>query len=266
MPTASNDGVSLHYEVSGGDGAADDSGTIVFVTDVGFGAWSWGWQHAALAGPFETVVWDLRGTGRSDCPPGPYDVATLVDDLEAVLADAGVRRAHLVGAGLGGVIALTYAHRFSRSASVTLVGTPASGDAVTDRLDDLRADPDGDAAALRSSLAAAFAVDLDEHPDVIDDIVSWRRRDDASLAGWDAQVAAMRSFDPPPLYEVTLPVLVVHGTEDEIVPPDAGEQLAEGLPRGEFQPIGGAGHAVYVEDSGTVTDAIDGFVRDVERD
>lgn len=59
MPTARTDGVALYYET------ADNGKPVVFVEDVGLGAWMWGWQHAALAGPFRTVVWDLRRTGRS---------------------------------------------------------------------------------------------------------------------------------------------------------------------------------------------------------
>ena len=259
MPTATNDGVSLHYETAG------DGETVAFITDVGLGAWSWGWQHAALTGPCETLVWDLRGTGRSDCPAGPYDVATLVDDLEAVLSDAAVADVHLVGAGLGGMIALAYAHRFSRAATLTLIGTAASGEAVTDALASLRASPEGSDGELRDSLDAAFAADLADHPEIADDIVGWRRADDASLAGWDAQAAAMRGFDAPQLYEVTTPTLVLHGTADAVVSVAAGESLAEDLPRGEFRGVE-AGHCCYVEDSGAVTDAIAGLVGDDDPD
>ncbi len=81
MPTAHNRDVALYYEADG------DGPTVVFINDVGYGAWLWGWHYDAVAGPYETVVWDLRGTGRSDAPAGPYDVATLAADLEAVLAD-----------------------------------------------------------------------------------------------------------------------------------------------------------------------------------
>ena len=260
MPTATNGDVSLHYDWDG-EGRVS-AAPIVFVNDVGVGAWSWGWQHAALCGPFATLVWDLRGTGRSDCPAGPYDVQTLAADLEAVLADAAVADVHLVGAGLGGMVALDYAHRYSRAVSLTLIGTAGSGDAVTDRLAGLRASPDASDATLRNSLASAFATDLADHPDVAADIVAWRRQDDASLAGWDAQAAAMRAFEAPPLYEVTPPAQVIHGTADAIVPVAAGESLAEDLPRGDFLPVEGAGHAVQIEDSGAVTDAITDMVED----
>jgi pimeloyl-ACP methyl ester carboxylesterase len=254
VPHAHNGDVSLYYERDGNGDA------VAFVNDVGYGAWLWGWQHAALAGPYETVVWDLRGTGRSDAPSGPYSVSTLAADLEAVLADVGIAEAHLVGAGLGGMVALAYAHRYGRAGSLALLGTAADGDAVTERLDDLRADPD-DEDGLRASLDAAFATDLDEHPEAVADIAAWRATDDAGLAGWDAQATAMRSFDAPPPYEVTQPALVCHGEDDVVVPPAAGEGLADRLPRGEFRAIAG-GHICFLEESAAVTDALAAFLPD----
>jgi len=248
MPVASNGGVDLYYETRG------SGPTVVFVGDVGAGAWLWGWQHPGIAGPYEALTWDLRGTGRSDAPAGPYDVTTLAADLEAVLSEHGAGRVHLVGAGLGGMVALEYADRYGRAETLALFGTVPDGDAVTDRLADLRADPT-DPEALAASTGAALATDLDAHPDVRDDIVGWRAEDDAGLDGWDAQAAAMRSFESAPLYEVTEPVLVFHGTEDVIVPPEAGERLAEDLPRGKYQAVEG-GHWCFVESGAAVTDRL----------
>jgi pimeloyl-ACP methyl ester carboxylesterase len=260
MPVATNRGVALHYER---DGAGP---TVVFVNPVGYGAWLWGWQHDALAGPFETVVWDLRGTGRSDAPDGPSDVRTLAADLEAVLSDAGVGEAHLVGAGLGGMVALEYAHRYGRAASLSLFGTAASGEAVDDdTLDSLFA-PRDDRAALRASLENALSVDLDAHPDVVERIVSWRSEDDADRAGWDAQAAAMTNFDrADSLYEVTTPARVYHGEDDAVVPVEAGRDLAEGLPRGEFTAVDG-GHLCFVESAAAVNDALVAWLEGVVDD
>jgi pimeloyl-ACP methyl ester carboxylesterase len=254
MPTVQNRGVELYYDVAG------DGETVAFVNDVGYGAWLWGWQHAALAGPYETLTWDLRGTGRSDAPAGPYDVRALAADLEAVLKDHAVADVHLVGAGLGGMVALAYARRYSRAETLTLFGTAASGDAVDDdSLDSLFA-PRDDPAALRSSLAGAFAADLDAYPEVVDDVVSWRAEGDADRQGWEAQAAAMCGFDATGwLYEVTQPARVFHGVADAVVPANAGERLAEDLPRGEYVAVEG-GHLCFVEEAAAVNDALVGFL------
>ncbi|WP_254545560.1 alpha/beta fold hydrolase [Halomarina pelagica] len=252
MPFAENDGVALHYEAVG------SGPTVAFLNEVGYGAWLWGWQHAALAGPFEALVLDPRGTGRSDAPPGPYAVETLADDLEAVLREHGARRAHLVGAGLGGMVALDYARRYGRARSLVLLGTALDGGSV-------------DAEALDAmggrgprSLSPCLSPDFVERQrEVVEGIRSWRETDDAAPEARAAQAAAMLAFECDAPYEVTAPALVLHGADDPVVPPAAGEALAEALPRGRFQALPGR-HLAFVEASRPANDAIVGFLESVE--
>jgi len=258
VPTASNRGVALHYET---DGSGE---CVAFVGDVGYGAWIWSVQFDALAGPRETLVWDLRGTGQSDAPPGPYAVDALAADLEAVLADAGVPSAHLVGAGLGGAVALRYARNYGRARSLALLSTAASGDAVDEaalrRLHPAECTEGG----LRESLEGACTEDfLATNREFVDQIVSWRAADDADPAAVDAQVAAWLDFEAGPLHEVTLPALLGTGEDDPVVAPDAGERLADDLPRGEFETIAGR-HLAFVESGRAVTDWLVDFFERVE--
>jgi 3-oxoadipate enol-lactonase len=254
MPIVENDGISLYYETDGPTG----HDTVTFIGDVAFGAWQWGWQHAAVAGPFESLVWDVRGTGRSSAPDGPYSVAELAGDLEAVLADHGVRKAHLVGAGFGGMIALHYAKRFSRAKTLTLIGTAASGS---------RIDPDVENRLLAEKTPGALYESLRPvvseavFADGLDEVVEWRLADDADLPAQRAQFAAMETFDvSDSLYEITTPALVVHGSDDRVVPVDAGKSLADGLPRGELRTFEGAPHLVHVERSKAVNDELLDFL------
>lgn len=262
MPTASNGDVSLHYEVDGDgyrDSPASSSDTVVFVSEAGLGGWSWGWQHAALSGPYETIVWDLRGTGRSDVPSGPYGLETLAADLEAVIADSGTRSAHVVGAGLGGAVALEAARTSSRVETLALLGTAPEKAAFS--LEPLFAPPE-DREAIRSSLEGVLSADFRaRQPEVLEGIVDWRAEGDASRAGWEAQLDALRGFDATDwLVEITQPALVVHGSEDELVDPEGGERLARGLPRGEFEKVEDAGHLAFIERSRTVNDRLLGFL------
>lgn len=254
MPTVRNDGVELYYEAEGG------GETIAFISDLGLGAWQWGWQHAAFSGPYEALVFDLRGTGRSDTPKGPYTVETLTADLEAVLSDHGVRRAHLVGTGLGGMIALQYAREYSRAVTLTLIGTSSGGPRASlpaeprERLSAPRNDTD----ALRESLDVLFSKEfVSDQPDVIEGIVEWRASGDADRRGWEAQNAAVETFDASDwLYEVTVPALVVHGQADRIVPVENGRLLAEELPKATIETYEGAGHGVWIERSRPMNDRL----------
>ncbi|KZN25256.1 3-oxoadipate enol-lactonase [Haladaptatus sp. R4] len=254
MPFAEHDGTSIYYETDG----SSKHDTVAFVGDAAYGAWQWGWQHAAVTGPFESLVWDHRGTGKSDAPDGPYSVAEMAGDLDAVLADHGVRKAHLVGAGLGGMVALHYAKQFSRAKTLTLIGTAADGSSLApDVRDRLLAEktPDALHESLRPAVSEeAFAAGLE-------DVVEWRLADDASLPAQRAQFAALEAFDvSDELYEITTPAIVCHGTDDRVIPVEAGKELADGLPRGELVTFEDAPHLVHVEHSKAVNDALLDFL------
>jgi pimeloyl-ACP methyl ester carboxylesterase len=247
MPQTERNGVGLYSE-SVGDGP-----TVALLAEAGLGAWSWGWQHDALAGPFEALVADYRGTGRSDDAP-PADVATLAADLEAVLRDAGARRAHLVGCGLGGAVALAYAREYGRARSLALVNAAASGDRVdADALGRLFGD-DWTEVAFSSAYREVAP---------LDDIAGWRDLDDADPGSRDAQITALAEFDAGPLYEITTPALVLGAVDDPVVPVDAGCDLADGLPNGRFEAVAGR-HLAHLEHAVPVNDAIVGFLEEQE--
>ncbi|SNR23143.1 alpha/beta fold hydrolase [Halorubrum vacuolatum] len=259
MPVADNNGVSIRYEVAHGTVGRDEA--VVFCGDVGFGPWSFSWQHGALAGPYTVVTPESRGIGRSDTPPGPYTVETFAADLDAVLSDADVRGAHLIGYGLGGMVALAYAERFSRANTLTVIGSAATGETFAP--EPFRTDPPTDRAVRGSTKRLLSSSFYTERQGVLDQIVEWRLAEDARGAAFVAQRDAVRRFDRSNhLFGITTPTLVIHGSEDAVCPIRAGEWLASGLPRGEFHPIDGAGHLVGVEASAAVNDAITGWIAD----
>lgn len=255
MPTVTTDGTTLQYDIAGDA----DRPTLVFVPEAGFGPWVWGWQVPALTGPYRTLVYAPRGTDRSD-DAGPYTVDRFAADLEAVLADAGVARAHVVGAGLGGMVALRYVRTYDRARSLTLFGVAASGTAL--EAEALSALHPADPTRLRDSLSMAFSESFLVESGVIEDILTWRREEDATGDALAGHLEAARTFEAEPLYELTLPTYVLHGLEDPVVPAAAGRKLAEELPRGRFEAVEGK-RCCYVEHSVAVSDAIERFLEGI---
>jgi pimeloyl-ACP methyl ester carboxylesterase len=81
-----------------------------------------GGSEAAGAEPLSVLAPDLRGRGDSAGLPGPFGMAAHVADLVAVLDDAGVERAVLVGHSMGAyVVARLAAEHPQRAAAVVLV-------------------------------------------------------------------------------------------------------------------------------------------------
>lgn len=281
MEFAISDGVRIAYDLDPADGdgvgarrgPADGSGTdaapetVVFVEGLGYGRWMWRRQREAFEG-YDTLVPDNRGTGDSDVPEGPYAIDEMAADLEAVLADADVERAHLVGASLGGMIAQAYVLEYGRARSLTLCCTsPGGPDAVptpeetAERIFDVPEDLD-EREAIRYKMAPALSEDFAAaEPEFVERIVDWRLESDAPERARAWQAAAVEAFDVADrLDEVGVPALVCHGTADRVVPVENGELLADLLPDAEFVPIEGGSHLFFLEEPEPVNERLRRFL------
>ena len=121
MPRAvAGDGTRIHYSEWGDPGGE----VVLFLHGLGTDNLGWIRQRRAFGARYRCLAVDNRGSGRSDKPDGPYQLASLTDDALAVLDDAGVERAHVVGASMGGILAQMMAvTRPDRLVSLTLAGT-----------------------------------------------------------------------------------------------------------------------------------------------
>lgn len=283
MPRVSSDGVSISYERDRGDGPA-----VVLLSGLGFGRWIWRWQRDGLAG-YDVIVPDTRGTGRSEAglpllvPRLPrrlrsrllrsrfrYGVEGLAADLEAVLDDAGVYNAHLVGADLGGMIALQYALEYRRASSLTLIGTSHGGvDAVAIDEDvpaQLLSTTGSPRASTRERLRPVFSDRFtNRNPHLLDRIIEWQREYGAPDPALEAQLGALESFDVGDrLEEIRVPTLVIHGSDDRVIPVWNGRLLDIKLPASQYFEIEGGSHACGVEHAEQVTDRLLSFLRELE--
>ncbi|HUQ22025.1 MAG TPA: alpha/beta hydrolase, partial [Gaiellaceae bacterium] len=78
---------------------------LLLIHGLGYARWGWEPVVEALARSFDVLLFDNRGVGASDAPPGPYTAAEMAGDAVQVLDEAGVERAHVVGTSLGGMVA-----------------------------------------------------------------------------------------------------------------------------------------------------------------
>ena len=102
---ADSDGVKIHYVTLG-------EGPLVIMIH-GFPDYWYTWRHQmeALSANHRIAAMDMRGYNRSDKPKGveSYGMRLLVDDVAAVLEDAGEERAIIVGHDWGGMVAWQFA-------------------------------------------------------------------------------------------------------------------------------------------------------------
>ena len=267
MPSVTRDGVTIDYAVDG-----DPDGPIVLLLEgLGYGRWMWRWLAEALADDYEVLRPDNRGTGDSDVPEGPYSAAEMAADAAAVLDDRGVDAVHVCGASMGGMIAQELALADDRVASLTLLCTSPGGDEAAPTPPEVQehifsAPEDADPRErIRYLMEPAVSEGFYERePELVDRIVDWRLAGDATPTGREAQAAAVAAFDASDrLDDLSVPTLVLHGTEDRVLPVENADLLAELLPHAEVDLFEGGPHLFFVEERERVNDRVRSFLSEV---
>jgi pimeloyl-ACP methyl ester carboxylesterase len=230
----------------------------------GLGYARWGWEPVAdrLAGRFRVLLFDNRGIGESEVPPGPYTAAAMAEDAVQVLDEAGVDRAHVMGTSLGGMVAqelaLASPERVDRLVLACTTPGGAGAFPFPQRTLALIAEVPSLApeVALRRFVENALADDAPE--ELVGRIYAHRLASPPDPAGWQAQAAAAAGFDAlDRIGGIRAPTLVLHGTDDGVVDFRNAALLAERIPDARARPFPGCGHLFFWEEP-------DGFVEAVE--
>jgi len=174
---------------------------------------------------------DLPGYGHSECSQGVLGMDALGDWTADFLDALGLARVHVAGHSMGCQVALALARRHAdRVASLLLVG-PTTGRRLVPLW----------------RYAAGLAVDGFAEPP----------RFNVTLARMSAQMGLLRYFatvrhmmqdDPFALAaDIAVPVLILRGVHDFVVPSRAARALTAALPRGRYQEVSHAAHAVQFD-------------------
>ena len=256
------DGVALYWE----EGGAGDP--LLLIQGLGFSADMWFRITPALEERYRVIRYDARGIGRSDVPPGPYPIALMASDAMAVLDAAGVDSAHVFGASLGGIVAQEVALSYpDRTTSLTLCCTHAPPatiwpePAVMEMLATRGQMTTEDAA--RASIPYGYATTTDR--DAIEEDIRRRLANPTSGTGYEGQLFAGIGYPGTMdrLGNLEMPVLVVTGDADLMVPPVNSELMVAAIPGAELVVIPGAGHVVFTDAPGALTDAMVSFLAGV---
>ena len=207
-------------------------------------------------------------------PPIPYTIHDMAKDTVGLLDALGIQQAHLVGASMGGAIGQWVAIDYpERVLSLTTIAADSGNPELP-----IIADPD------------AFA-NVPPQPTTADKeaFINWQVKTFQALAGdtyppdeailrEQAQRDFERGLDPDGLVrqqtailvdyfdpnserrnnleKITVPTVIIHGTEDPLVPMASAEDLAALIPNAELRVIPGLGHFIPAELIPEITDAI----------
>lgn len=272
MPLVECNGVELFYEALGEPSGA----AIVLISGSGAQLTMWPDQlctDLAAAG-YYVVRFDNRDVGYSTLIEGTpnleavrrawtegraiptvYSISDMAGDTFGLMDRLGIGTAHLVGMSMGGVIAQRMAiGRPDRVLSLTSISSTTGDRHLRDAPSPLPLAPpaseplsrdvliDRGAAFLSSIAGSAYRRSMEEY----------RRESAAALDRSYRPGAMIRQFvavlaDTPrgeALKALSMPALVVHGTEDRLCPPEHGTYTAACLRNSEYLAIDGMGHSV----------------------
>lgn len=218
------------------------------------------------------VMYNHRGIGASTRGDDTISVASLADDLDALMAALGIARADLLGWSLGSAILqeLAVAHP-DRVRSLVMVATWGRTSPFQRAMyAGLRlpwAVGDLDTALTTAGLTfSEELVDSEAFAPMVAGMQPWFPATAAQMAAvvaqWDADLAH-DSLDR--LGGITAPTLVVAGEHDIITPAGGGRLVAEAIPRARYELLTGSGtsHAVLLERSEEFLRLVTEFLDDV---
>jgi len=236
---------------------------VLLIQGLGYARWGWDPVVPALAEAYRVLTFDNRGIGESDVPPGPYTAAEMASDALQVLDEAGVERAHVVGASLGGMIAQELAVRAPERVDRLVLCCTTPGGAGAVPMPARTVALFVEAAQLEPEVALRRFVENALGPDgagLVDEIVARRLAHPFDPSGWQAQAAAGTTFAGTALETIQAPTLVIHGTDDAVVDAANAELLTERIPQATLVLLPRAGHLLFWERPAEFVRIVAGFL------
>lgn len=243
--------VTLGYDLTG----PEDAENVIFLNGLGGPKEGWRFQVPVLAEHFRVLTIDNRGVGESDAPDHPYTIQMFAHDAANVMTALGWSDAHVVGQSMGGMIAQEFALAFPhRTKSVAILcSTPGGSNAVPPRPEVLELWSKRDSMSpeefeRRSAELGYSATFRRKHPDLLEELIAEARamRPEEYVFRRHLE-AAMKHDASARLRWIEAPALVVHGTDDALLPHPNGESIARLVRHSRLELFDGAGHALGVE-------------------
>jgi len=246
MPKATVNGVQLYYELRGPEGGEP----LVLVNGLLTDTNSWAQHVPAFEDRYRILLYDARGQGKSEKPPGPYPIGLHAQDLAALLDHLKIEGANLIGLSNGGAALLDLVLERPDLVKRMVI---ADGYSYVSAL--LKAELEAWLAAARLSSELRFLVAT---PYV------WSNRfleENRELFGYFKEKAAQFPKEAAisliagakeqdvsdHLGEIRIPTLIVVGEEDILTPVSQAKFIHERIPRSKLYIVPEAGHAAPLE-------------------
>jgi len=264
MPSATVNGLAYSYEEKG------SGPPIVFAHGLTFDRHMWDHQVETLSSRYRCIAYDFLGHGGSPVGPQGYSLEDEAENLHALLAQWGAAPAHVVGLSMGGMVALRLALAHPQDArSLTILDASAEGE-LPER------------APLYEQLAATAKAQGPQT--VVDSVVGFmfsggfvqsqpekvaaykRSFEGMDMEGLEraTQAVSRRTNVLARIPQITVPALVLVGSEDIATTPDKAQHVVEGVRGARLETVAGSGHMTPVEQPERISELLSAFLAEID--
>lgn len=257
------------------EGFPEDTSAFVLVHGLAASGARWRDLMPHLARVRRTIAVDLPGFGRSDAPDGPYSMPWLAGAVRATMDAAGVDRAVVVGNSMGGLVGMHLAAAEPRRVDALVLSAPALPIATRPRRDvaagfiapmipylgprmyrqhveartperlvrEMLARNVADPTKVTDETVAALVAEARDVPTGPERSRALSRTN-RSL-GWAITAGREKTWELA--RSLRLPVLVLWGDRDHLLPTTIGEEAVRAIPGSQLVVLDGVGHIPYLE-------------------
>ena len=269
-------GINVHYKTYG-------QGDPVFVLLHGFGASLFSWHEvtAPLAEMGTVIAYDRPAFGLTERPlewdgESPYSQESQVELAIGLMDTLGIEQAILVGNSAGGTISMLTTLKYPERVQSLILVDPAvyAGGGAPAWSRPLLGTPQmrhlGPLVARQIQTRGPELVELAWHdpakitPEILEGYQKPLRVDNWDKALWELTISSRESGLAERLSEFDLPVLVITGDDDRIVPTEQSLRLAEEIPNAQLAVIPQCGHVPHEECPDVFMQAVTNFLDSLE--
>jgi len=249
MPAVKVGDINIYYEIHG------EGEPLLLIG--GYGQYSGHWAALVpiLSREHRVIIFDNRGTGRSDKPEGPYTVKMMAADAKGLLDAIGIDKANVFGVSMGGMIAQEFALNYpDRAINLILGCTECGGKNAVPQTREARDFLFGPEMAKlspeeRARLAPPMLWNqkfIDKHPEAIEVYIETTLKYPTPPQSYVYQARAIFGHDSyERLTQIKAPTLVITGDADKIIPAGNSKILASRIPGAKLVMLKNSGHGFF---------------------
>ncbi len=249
MPAVKVNGINVYYEIHG------RGEPLVMIMGLRRNIEWWYRQIQTLSRHFKVIVLDNRGAGRSDKPEMDYSIRLFADDTAALMDELCVIQAHVLGFSMGGYIAQELAINYpGKVIDLALVSTSCGGEKAVlmseDRMKTFTANEGLTPEEILQKDMDIYFSDgyIENNPEEIQNFTEISMRYYQPAHAFQRQFTACLNHDTTDrIGNISLPVFIMTGDDDPLVPPKNSYILKEFLPNAEFSVFHKGRHCFLIE-------------------